>query len=135
MIIAIAAKCAVVLKQSKVLVLKKTVEEMNGDFSKSSYDLLGGRVRYGEEVEEALRRELLEEAGITCEKFNLITTWPVIRSDGLQIHIFLYRADFKGGVITLSSEHDDYQWISLQDGATSSHPKWITRSISLALES
>lgn len=130
--IAIAAKCALVSEDNRVLILQKTQEEMKGDASKSSYDLPGGRIKYGEEVSEALKRELLEETGISCDEFELKTTWSVMRPDGVQLHILLYKADYKNGIINLSHEHDGYQWIGLQDDIRSL-PDWIVKATSKVL--
>lgn len=131
--IAVAAKCALVKDNSQVLILKKTPEEMNGDASKSSYDLPGGRVRYGEEIEEALKRELEEEIGVSCNEFELKTAWSVMRSDGVQLHILLYKAYYNNQTIRLSAEHDRYHWVGLEDALISIMPSWIIRAVMKSL--
>lgn len=132
--IAIAAKCALVSDNNKVLLLRKTPEEMNGDASKNNYDLPGGRIKYGEEIEEGLRRELLEELGIVCNEFALKTTWSIIRPDGLHLHILLYMSVYKNQSIKLSSEHEGYQWVGMKDDIIQSMPSWIYKAVSCVLD-
>ncbi|WP_246333790.1 NUDIX domain-containing protein [Thermoactinomyces mirandus] len=131
--IAVAAKCALVKDDNQVLILEKTPEEMKGDASKSSYDLPGGRVKYGEEIEAALKRELEEETGVFCDQFELKTAWSVMRPDGVQLHILLYKAHYNNQTIRLSPEHDGYQWVGLGDDLISTMPSWITRAVAKAL--
>ncbi|SHF22814.1 8-oxo-dGTP diphosphatase [Seinonella peptonophila] len=132
--IAVAAKCALVSDNEKVLILQKTPEEMKGDASKSSYDLPGGRIKYGEEIEVALRRELEEETGVLCDDFELKTAWSVMRPDGVQLHILLYKADYNSQPIHLSSEHDGYQWVGLEDERISTMPSWITQAVTKVMK-
>ncbi|WP_073156216.1 NUDIX domain-containing protein [Seinonella peptonophila] len=82
-----------------------------------------------EEIEVALRRELEEETGILCEDFELKTAWSVMRHDGVQLHILLYKANYNNQAIRLSSEHDGYQWVGLEDEMISTMPSWITKAI------
>lgn len=38
-------------------------------------ELPGGRMQFGETIEEALIREMLEETGLSVMPTNLLTTW------------------------------------------------------------
>lgn len=51
----------------KVLMIKKS----RGAY-KGKYDLPGGKIEFGEETEEALRREFIEETGITIDSYKFL---------------------------------------------------------------
>jgi 8-oxo-dGTP diphosphatase len=53
---------AIIKRDGKILLIKR----MNSPF-KNSWALPGGFVEYGERVEEALKREILDETGIRAE--------------------------------------------------------------------
>ncbi|SHF22401.1 hypothetical protein SAMN05444392_11118 [Seinonella peptonophila] len=57
------------------------------------------------------------------------TAWSVMRHDGVQLHILLYKANYNNQAIRLSSEHDGYQWVGLEDEMISTMPSWITKAI------
>lgn len=56
-----------ILNEDKVLLIKKGRGAYTG-----KYDLPGGKIEFGETQTEALRREIDEETGLKCEKFELI---------------------------------------------------------------
>ena len=62
----VSAKAVLVSKDGKVLVLRKN----NG-----IPDLPGGKVEKGEDLYEALERELIEEVQIKAHEFKFVTSW------------------------------------------------------------
>ena len=58
-----------IIKENKILLIKK-----NGGPYDGKLDLPGGTIEFGERPEEALRRELEEEAGIKVKEVCLIDT-------------------------------------------------------------
>ncbi|NXY86968.1 8ODP triphosphatase, partial [Alcedo cyanopectus] len=75
----------------------------------------GGKVQPGESIEEAARRELLEESGLTVdslEKMGQITFEFVGNSELMEVHIF--RADHFHGEPTESEEMRP-QWFQLDE--------------------
>ena len=69
------------------------------------WDLPGGHIRIGEGLEEGLRREVLEETGLTL-------TYPIeeVYSDSKEIY---YTTRLPSQEITLSHEHTDFVMVSL----------------------
>lgn len=72
----------------------------------------GGKVEKGESIEEAVRREVFEETGITVHPKHFKNYY--VQRDGLSytMHMFSCRLD-KRPQVTLSSEHDAHKWHSL----------------------
>jgi NAD+ diphosphatase len=80
-------------------------------FPPGNYSALAGFLEPGESVEEAVRREIHEEAGVTCGAVRYVTSqpWPF---GGSQLMIACV-ADALGDQITLDTEElEDAMWIS-----------------------
>lgn len=58
----------ILINDGKVLLIKKS----RGPY-KGMYDLPGGGIEFGEKIEEALRREFLEEAGIALDNISFVS--------------------------------------------------------------
>lgn len=89
-----------------------------------SWDLPGGRIHHHEASEEALRREVYEETGLT--HIDALSFIMMRRSDHLyettKGRIGLIFAFYRGHLsqdepITLSDEHVTYQWLSPNEAA------------------
>ncbi|NXJ89074.1 8ODP triphosphatase, partial [Corythaixoides concolor] len=84
-------------------------------FGAGLWNGFGGKVQPGESIEEAARRELLEESGLTVDtlqKMGQITFEFVGNSELMEVHIF--RADNFHGEPTESDEMRP-QWFQLDE--------------------
>ena len=80
-------------------------------FPPGNYSALAGFLEPGESVEEAVRREIHEEAGVTCGAVRYITSqpWPF---GGSQLMIACV-ADAEGNELTLdTTEIEDAMWVT-----------------------
>jgi 8-oxo-dGTP pyrophosphatase MutT (NUDIX family) len=78
-------------------------------------DLPGGIVEPGEEPGEGVKREVLEETGLVVEQAIPVYAVPVY-SSGHNYPTLLYvvRLNSAKPDITLSWEHEAYEWVSLE---------------------
>ena len=100
-------------KDSKYLIVRRSAEKYPEVGPK--WDIVGGRINPGASLIENLKREVVEETGldITGEP-KLITAQDILRIAGKHIVRLTYIGEADGEV-SLSDEHDDYKWLSLED--------------------
>lgn len=93
-------------QQKKVLLLKRSDRE---DIGIGTWENAGGAVEHGESLEEALRREIREEVGLSVSVGDLAYVSYV----GSMI-ILVYYCTIKSGNVTLSEEHCEARWVGKQ---------------------
>lgn len=113
----IAMKAVIVNEKGEVLILREAATYGDGT-QRGRYHMPGGRIEVGENFEDALRREIMEETGleVDIEYPIYVGEWrPVIRDVPHQIVATFMVCKPKSNNITLSTEHDDFQWIDPKD--------------------
>ena len=119
----IATKAIIKNKNNKFLVIfKSDTEEM----SPNEIDLPGGRLKFGEEIEDGLKREVEEELGIKIKVLKLSRAWSLIKDD-LHLVGLTFLADYVSGEIKLSGEHTNFKWIDKAVISKGDYPKWIKK--------
>jgi 8-oxo-dGTP diphosphatase len=104
---------AVIVKSGKILILREAATYGDGT-QRGRYHMPGGRVEIGENFEDALKREVMEETGIKVHVGRpiYIGEWrPVIKGVQNQIVGVFIECTPISTKITLSTEHDSYEWI------------------------
>lgn len=89
------------------------------------WDLPGGRIEDNQTAEEALRRELEEETGLTdvgavtfFSGFISKIEIPVSDAQSVGLALMVYALKLtEDKSIKLSDEHTDYEWVSLAEAA------------------
>jgi len=83
------------------------------------FELPGGKVEFGEDPEQSLRREVSEELGIEAGVIQLyrVVSWMDTVERDTQHIIVVYLAGLTdpSAKIVLSSEHDKFQWSKLSE--------------------
>lgn len=99
---------------------KKYLFARAADMPEEYWKLIGGRMRRGEELEEALHREIVEEIGKDV-KYEVKGTLGVttVFEKGEAINIVAYLVFYREGEIVLNDEHSEYKWLSLQEALES----------------
>lgn len=108
---------AIIEHDGKILLLREAATYGDGT-QRGRWHVPGGRVEVGEHFEAALRREVQEEAGLKIEivKPVFVGEWhPVIKGEPNQIVGIFFLCRASSANVTLSTEHDKYQWVSPLD--------------------
>lgn len=100
-------------KFGKILFVKRSE---NDSFLPGSWELPGGGVEYGENIEKTLRREIKEECGLDVEiGFPVAVGDYYIKNDKKEIQrvetIFLCKLLNSTQTVVLSHEHSEYKWV------------------------
>ena len=86
----------------------------NSKISPGKWDLPGGKIDTGENLEEAMLREVLEETGLLVSIQGLAGATDFELPKIKVIHLIL-EGRLESGKIHLSSEHDNYIWVDLKE--------------------
>ena len=107
------AVSAAIFRDGKVLLVRRA-----GAPAKGLWTLPGGRVEVGETLVEAVRREVMEETGLTIDVIDLAGYRESILPDavgdrGRHFVILPFAARWVAGEVTLNDELDDSRLMSL----------------------
>jgi ADP-ribose pyrophosphatase YjhB (NUDIX family) len=97
---------AIITFEGKFLLLKRKNPPVQGEWW-----LPGGRVRRGEALEDAVRREVREETGLECQSIRQVGVINQIFPECHTISVY-YLVDVASVHVTLNEEHSDYRWVS-----------------------
>jgi ADP-ribose pyrophosphatase YjhB (NUDIX family) len=116
---------AIIVQDARFLALKRSEE--NEDY----WEIPGGRMEFGERLEDALHREVKEETGLEIIPEKILNSWDLIE-ESRQISGVIYLCKIKSGVIKLSDEHCEYDWFTTDD-LSKLYPEFANRLTSLEL--
>lgn len=102
------AICILFNKDKKVLLLKRS--SYKDQWEPNKWCLPGGTIENNETPELAVKRELLEETGIS--NVNIIKEFKIVRNANQIEHIFICVYDGELFDIELNFEHSGYGWFS-----------------------
>lgn len=105
-LIGVAGK-AVVRKNGKILLLQR---HLGTGFDPGLWELPGGKIDPGEDLVEALSREIREEVGLAVTVGRPFKTWHFVK-DPFWVTGVTFVCDYVGGEVRLSREHNAYEWI------------------------
>lgn len=97
---------AILIRDGRALILEAS-------YMAGFWDLPGGRIHVGEDKDEALRREVKEEIGISDFKSLGIVDYALWRREGHHsVCLIAQLIENASDHITLSREHNRYQWVT-----------------------
>ena len=99
-------------EQNRVLILRR----QNTTHSSGAWCLPGGKVEYGQTVEEAARQELREETSLECTSMRFLFFQDSLPLELGTMHCINFYFDcIASGNVRLSDESSEYAWISSAD--------------------
>jgi ADP-ribose pyrophosphatase YjhB (NUDIX family) len=117
-IILFVAQKAIIVNQNKILILREA-ESYKDSANIGKWGVPGGRIKPGEHIVEALKREVFEESGLDIVvdiPLHVDEWFPQVRGEQWQIVATFRLCQLKGSDhVTLSDEHDSFEWIGEDD--------------------
>lgn len=118
-------------KLKKYLVLKKSDLE---DINPNTFDMPGGRIEFGEKLEEAVIRETKEETGLDVEAKQVLNAWTFVKEDrDFQLTGVDFLCVTEQQEVKLSEEHSSFEWRGAQEIISNErYPNWLRKTIEKA---
>lgn len=127
----VVAVAAVLFDGESMLCMRRSSQR---DASPGIWETLSGRVRPDEDPLAAVHREIGEECGLEVELDpRPVTAYPS-RRNGEPMVVIVYRGRLVAGQVTLSHEHDAFDWLTPGELAGRSPLAPLVRAAGLALE-
>jgi len=126
------AVSAAIFRESRLLLVRRA--RMPG---KGLYSLPGGRVEFGETLEQAVVREVAEETALSIEIVGLAgrrEVLPSVASAAGHYVIMVFAARWAGGEPQLNGELDDARWIGPDELASFSTTEGLAELVAGARE-
>ncbi len=109
----VAQKAVLIREDGKILALRRSKTDPNRPLT---WDLPGGDVEYGEDLTEAIKREVREEAGLVVENLALLDAVGfVIPSGEYWVSIGYIAHVPQDTAVALSFEHDEFKWLTKEE--------------------
>lgn len=99
----------IIRKDGKILVLKRAPDD---DHKPGVWETVGGGVDEAESPQDALKREVKEEAGIEIAVKDPFNVFSFTKDTGEFKIGITFICDYVSGDIVLSHEHSEYAWIN-----------------------
>ncbi len=116
-------------RDGQVLLLRRARSK---DHAPGEWECGSGRVQRGESAEQAVIREATEETGLHVEVLDPIDTFHFYRGEAKEEAIGVtFHCLARGGVVALSSEHDEAKWIPVGGPADPGWPEWVQRGLQI----
>jgi 8-oxo-dGTP diphosphatase len=105
-----AAK-AFVVHDGKLLIVKREPKNVQ---TPGIWEIPGGRLEIGEDPMEGVKREMLEETGLSVEVVMPFSVRHFTRKDGQVITMIIFLCKSVDDKIKLSEEHTHFEWVQIK---------------------
>lgn len=103
----IVALKGVIVNEGNVLIVQRSKDDEIGG---GTWECVGGKIEFGEDLETALLREIEEEVGLSVKIERILYATTFKTDPTRQIVILTYLCSSKSKDVILSNEHSNYKW-------------------------
>lgn len=107
----LAAYAVLQNSEGKLLLLRRSADSKTNP---GRWEPPGGKTELGERLDEALKREVFEETGLRIAVSRLLGAVD-FELPAIKVACLIMEGHVTSGDIRLSSEHDAYRWLRLQE--------------------
>lgn len=108
----INASKGLILREGKALILRRSLYDHT--FA-GTWEFPGGKLEFGEKLENCLHREVREETGLEVEVERLLYANTFLTHPWRQVVVVTYLCRMEEGDVRLSEEHTEYLWATGQE--------------------
>lgn len=99
----------VIINRNKILLVKRAHPP-----NKDMWAIPGGKLEYGETLEDAVKREMLEETNLEVKVLNLLSLIQMIK-EGFHYVILDFLCEIVGGNLNPASDAADAKFFSIEE--------------------
>jgi 8-oxo-dGTP diphosphatase len=123
---AILATLGYLLSADRQRVLMIRRDARPDDHHYGLYNGLGGKLEADEDICAGMRREIQEEANLTCDRLELAGTvsWPGFGKNGENWFGFVFRIPEWSGTPLTSNPEGSLEWVTVADLLVGRYPLW-----------
>ena len=107
-----------IIQDGKLLIAQRSKTD---SFGAGTWENIGGGMHFGEDFEQALKREFLEEVGLTIRVKELLYASTFFTNSTRQIIILVFLCETDSTEVVLSSEHEQFLWATKEEAVTLLH--------------
>ena len=105
---------ALIVDNGNILLMKRS-KKYHGASLEGVLDIPGGRINFGEEPIDGLRREIKEETGMELDNIKrILDASTIFKDEKRHIVRITYLCSVKDTNVVMSEEHTEIQWTPLE---------------------
>lgn len=121
----VSTKAVVLREDGRILALRRSATYPRRPLT---WDLPGGDVEFGEDLEQSVIREVKEEAGLSVATVRLFdATGFVARDDDYWVTLGYMAGVRQDAAVSTSWEHDQFEWLTRDEFLTRESTERISR--------
>ena len=103
---------ALIEKDGKYLVTRRAKSD---DYMPGYWDMPGGTIEFGEDILDALEREIGEEIRLKVKIGKPVAVYNFLSNGDRHQFMVTFACEYVSGEPSLSMDHDEYRWVSLEE--------------------
>jgi len=102
----------IILNENKVLILKRSDKDR---INPGKWEFVGGKINFNETLEDALKREVMEEASIDIVIDEILYATNYKTNSSRNDVVIVYKCHSINNNVKLSNEHSEFKWVTEEE--------------------